>query len=84
MPGKSWQVLESVAAVTTLVGLTPAQTFDTVRSYAQRGGIGPRLYDRLIGQVAVQCGITRIVTWNVSHLRDLFPEIEVLDPGNAI
>lgn len=76
----AWATLESVAAATTLVGLTPAQTFDTIRSYAATGSIGARLYDRLIGQVAVQYGIGRIITWNVGHMRDLFPQVEVCDP----
>lgn len=80
----AWATLESVAAATILVGLSPAQTFDTVRSYADDGGIGARLYDRLIGQVAVQYGIPRIITWNVGHISDLFPDLDVCDPAAAI
>ncbi|QYE37168.1 type II toxin-antitoxin system VapC family toxin (plasmid) [Polymorphobacter sp. PAMC 29334] len=81
---EAWATLESVAAATTLVGLSPAQTFDTIRSYAAAGGIGPRLYDRLIGQVAVQNGLGSIVTWNVGHLRDLFPGLRVDNPKAAV
>ena len=80
----AWGTLESVAGATILVGLSPAQTFDTIRGYAEDGGIGPRLYDRLIGQVAVQCAIPRIITWNVGHMRDLFPGLEVVDPVTAL
>ena len=80
----AWGTLESVAAATALVGLSPAQTFDTVRSYAEDGGIGPRLHDRLIGQVAVQYAIPRIITWNVAHMRDLFPGLDVCDPAAAV
>ena len=80
----AWETLESVAAATTLVGLSPAQAFDTVRSYAQDGNIGARLYDRLIGQVAIQYAIPRLITWNVGHMRDLFPGLEVCDPAVAI
>ncbi len=79
--GEAWSALESVAAITRLVGLSPAQTLETIRGYAEEGGVGARLYDRLIGQVAVQYGIPRIVTWNVGHMRDLFPLLEVLSPG---
>lgn len=79
-----WATLESVAAVTILVGLSPAQTFDTIRGYAHDGGIGPRLYDRLIGQVAVHFAIPRIITWNVGHLRSLFPTLDVRDPLAAL
>ena len=78
---EAWSALESVAAITRLVGLSPAQTLETVCGYAENGGVGARLYDRLIGQVAVQYGIPRIVTWNVGHMRDLFPQLEVLSPG---
>lgn len=80
----AWGTLESVAAVTTLVGLTPAQTFDTIRSYAEDGNIGPRLYDRLIGQVAVQYAIPQLITWNVGHMRNLFPVLEILDPAAVV
>jgi predicted nucleic acid-binding protein len=80
---EAWQTLESVASATTLVGLSPAQTFDTIRSYAESGGIGSRLYDRLIGQAAIHFGIARIVTWNVAHLRGLFPDLIVCDPAAA-
>lgn len=78
-----WETLESVAATTTLVGLSPTRTFAAIRSYAQTGGIGARLYDRLIGQVAVRYGIPRIITWNVGHMRDLFPALDVVDPSTA-
>ena len=81
---KAWAALESVAAATTLVGLSPAQTFDAIRGYAEAGGIGARLYGRLIGQVAMQHAILRIVTWNVRHMRGLFPELEVVDPLMAM
>lgn len=37
---EAWAALESVRAVTTLMGLTAAQTFDTVRSFAAGGGVG--------------------------------------------
>jgi predicted nucleic acid-binding protein len=39
-PEEAWAALESVRAVTSLIGLTAPQTFDAVRSYAQGGWIG--------------------------------------------
>ena len=42
-PKQASHALASVASATTLLGLTPAQTFEAIRDYAQRGGIGPRL-----------------------------------------
>jgi predicted nucleic acid-binding protein len=77
---EAWAALESVRAVTQLLGLTPAQTFDTVRSYAADGGIGPRLYDRMIGETAVIHGIAVIITWNTGHLRSLFPRLDIKTP----
>lgn len=77
----AWATLASIAAATRLVGLSPAQTFDAIRAYAEDGGIGARLYDRLIGQFAIHYAIPRIVTWNVGHMRDLFPGLDVVDPA---
>lgn len=72
--------LESVAAKCVLVGLTHAQTFDAIKTFAAEGGIGPRLYDRLIGEAATLNGFDCIVTWNGSRMSSLFPDIRVLDP----
>jgi predicted nucleic acid-binding protein len=77
---EAWAALESVRAITVLVGLTPAQTFDAVRNYARTGGIGARLYDRLIGEAAVAHDIKAIVTWNIAHMRGLFPSLAILTP----
>ncbi len=76
--------MESVRTITALVGLTPAQTFDAIRSYAQTGGVGARLYDRLIGGAAVAHDIKIIVTWNVGHMRGLFPSLTVLTPKDFV
>jgi predicted nucleic acid-binding protein len=72
--------LESVAAHCSLVGLTHGQTFDAIRSFAGDGGIGPRLYDKLIGEAAVHNGLTRIITWNATHMGSLFPALDVVSP----
>lgn len=72
--------LESVAAKCVLVGLTHAQTFDAIKTFAAEGGVGPRLYDRLIGEAALLNGLDCIVTWNRSHMSSLFPDMRVLDP----
>jgi len=80
-PGEAWAALESVRAVTGLVGLTASQTFEAIRNYAQNGGIGARLYDRLIGEAAVAHGIPGIITWNVGHMRNLFPNLHITTPN---
>jgi predicted nucleic acid-binding protein len=77
---EAWAALESLAAITSLIGLTPAQTFDTVRDYAQGKGIGARLYDRLIGEAAVMNGLPTLITWNTGHMGGLFPQLTVVTP----
>ena len=79
--GEAWAALASLRAVTGLVGLTAAQSFEAFGRYAGSDGVGPRLYDALIGSAAVLHGISRIVTWNVGHMRGLFPELEVVTPA---
>lgn len=83
-PEEAWAALESVRAVTALVGLTPAQTFDTIRHYSESGGIGARLYDQLIGEAAVAHEIPVIVTWNVGHMRSLFPGLTIATPRDYL
>jgi len=77
---KAWAALESVRAVTSLVGPTAAQTFAATRDFTKEGGIGARLYDKLIGEVAVAHQIPFIVTWNIGHMRSLFPALTVTTP----
>lgn len=79
-PKDAMAALESVAAQSMLVGLTHGQTFDAIRDYAASGGIGPRLYDKLIGEVAVANAVDTIVTWNISHMTGLFPALQVMAP----
>lgn len=79
-PADAMAALESVAAHCVLFGLTHAQTFDAIRDFAGVGGMGPRLYDKLIGETAVVNGIACIVTWNVTHFTSLFPTLTVVDP----
>lgn len=81
---EAWAALESVRAVTTLVGLTPGQSFDAIRAFAQGGGIGARLYDLLIGEAAVVHDIPVIVTWNVGHMRSLFPDLTIATPKEFV
>lgn len=82
-PAEAMGALDSIASFTTLVGLTPAQTLEAVRAYAASGGIGARLYDRLVGEAAVAHGLRRIVTWNTGHMRGLFPGLDVVTPAEV-
>jgi len=77
---EAWAALESIAAVTDLIGLTPAQTFAAIRAYSQENGVGARLYDRLIGEAATAHELPAIVTWNVGHMKSLFPSLDIVTP----
>lgn len=81
-PDRVVSALDTVRAKTVLIGLTPVQTYDAMRDYAADGGIGARVYDKLIGQAAVLRGIPAIVTWNARHMRSLFPELDVRTPAD--
>ncbi len=78
---EAWAALASLRAVTSLLGLTAAQSFEVTGRFAASGGVGPRLYDALIGGTAVVHAIPCIVTWNVGHMRGLFPTLDVLTPA---
>ena len=80
-PRVAWAALQGLREITTLLGLTPAQTFDAIGFYARADGVGPRLYDRLIGEVAITHGVTMIVTWNTNHMQGLFPGLTVTTPA---
>lgn len=81
---EAWAALESVRAITALVGLTAPQTFDAIKGYSHDGGIGARLYDRLIGEAAVAHRIPAIATWNVGYMRSLFPSLRVTSPTEML
>lgn|GEM_PF-1588959 len=80
-PGEAVVLLDSVRAITGLVGLSPSQVVAAIRSYALRGGVGARLYDALIGEAAVVHGIPAVITWNVRHMVSLFPNLRVATPA---
>lgn len=83
-PARAWTALESIRAVTSLVGLTAPRAFEAIGLYANGGGIGARLYDRLIGEAAVAHHIPTILTWNVPHMRGLFPNLRVETPAEFV
>lgn len=77
---EAWAALESIAAVTRLVGLTPAQSFEAVRDFAAIGNVGARVYDYLIARAALAAGAKLLVTWNVGHFRGLVDGLDVRRP----
>lgn len=81
---EAWALLERLRTATSLLGLTPSQAYDVARNYAAARGIGPRLYDALIGQVADVHGIPALITWNVRHMTGLFPDLIVATPTSFL
>lgn len=82
--GEAWAALESVAIVTHLVGLTPAQSFEAVRGFAGAGHIGARIYDHLIARAAQAAGAETLVTWNVGHFYGLVEGLDVSTPTEVL
>lgn len=63
---------------------TAGQTTDVIRRFAMLGGVGPRLYDYLIGATGEAFGADTIVTWNVRHFVPLFPHLRVATPAELV
>jgi predicted nucleic acid-binding protein len=83
-PATVMRMLAAFEAQHDILSLTPDQHIDAIRHYAASGGIGPRLYDYLIGYVAVVHAIPSIITWNVKHMAPLFPASDVVTPTQFI
>lgn len=64
--------------------LSLEQTADALRQFAKLGGRGARVYDFLIGQVAVVHEVETIVTWNCTHFAPLFPTLRILTPSQFL
>ena len=78
---EAWAALESVAAASRLVGLSPPQSFEAVRDFAAAGQVGARVYDYLIARAARAAGIGLLVTWNISHFEGLIEGVEIRTPA---
>lgn len=83
-PERVRAALDRIGEITDLVGLSPAQTRDAIRGFAQLGGTGASVYDWLIGRAAKQAGCKGIVTWNVRHFAPLFPDLRVQTPSDLL
>lgn len=80
-PAQVTAFVQGVAYRHRVLALSPEQHLDAMRAYAATGGIGPRLYDHLIGHTALVHGIGTIATWNTRHMRGLFPQMRVVTPA---
>ena len=79
---EAWVAIEKLLSVTVVVGLTHGASLQAIRAFAAEDRVGPLLYDRLIGEAAIRNGIGCILTWNVKHMRGLFPNLIVSDPAS--
>lgn len=84
LPDQTAVALRDLGTIAAVRALDAQETIDAVCRFAAKGGRGARLYDYLIGYVAVVERVGRIVTWNVRDLRPLFTDLEVLTPKEAI
>ena len=80
-PATAIRMLAAFEAHHDILSLTPSQHIDAIGAYSETGGIGPRLYDYLIGHVAVVHRVPAIITWNVKHMAPLFPASDVVTPA---
>lgn len=76
--------LGGVRAKAVLLALTPGEYWDALRRFADAGGIGPRLHDALIGEVARAHGIASLMIWHTRHMAGLFPDLQVSTPAQYL
>lgn len=84
MPERALDALGSHRANFEILALSQTEHLDAIRRFAELGGAGPRVYDYLIGQVAVVHAISLVVTWNVRHFAPLFPSLRVATPQTIL
>lgn len=82
-PARARDALDRVAGQFAVVALSAQQTLDAIRRFSAIG-IGPRLYDYLIGATGIRYGADTIVTWNTRHFAGMFPQLRVVTPVEAL
>jgi hypothetical protein len=71
-------------SIMRVLTLAPQTLVEITRNFALQDGKGPLIYDWLIGQHAVKHDIDTIVTWNIRHMRPLFPHLRVITPAEFL
>jgi len=75
-PSEAWQMLsDNILPYFTIVTLSAKEYEKTIQHCARSGWIGGRVYDALHIQCARKIGSQRIYTFNVSHFKQLAPEL---------
>ena len=74
--GMAWQILEeNVLRSFEIETLSRSEYVRTIKECAVRGWTGGRIYDALHIAAARKAGCSRIYTFNVSHFRQLAPDL---------
>jgi len=78
--------LRDLSTTASVRALDTNETMDAISRFAAMGGARARLYDYLIGYVAVAVveRVERIITWNIRDMRPLFAHLDVITPKEAI
>ncbi len=77
---EAWDALESLCAATTVIGLAPARTIQTIGEQADDGSFGAWIYASLLVGTAEAHGIYAIITWDTRTLLGLSPGEPIMTP----
>ena len=83
-PLQAAKLITAFASTIKCRAITAAEVLAMIESFATLGGRGARLYDYLIGAVAVLEGADTIATWNVRHFAPLFPALRIATPEQLL
>ena len=74
-PVDAARLVEQFSKIFLVVALTPAETLRTIQDAAQRGTLGPMIYDALLLACARKSRAGVIYTSNVKHFRQIAPDL---------
>lgn len=83
-PMQAARFVEQLATRVSVRSLSTDQYLDAVQRFALSAGIGPRIYDFLIGEVAVLHQLNVIVSMNVRDFAPLFPTLAIRTPAQYL
>jgi predicted nucleic acid-binding protein len=74
-PGLAWRLIhESIEPHVSIISLTSSEYLSVVKHLSDLGLSGGTVYDALIAKAAQKSGADRIVTFNVSDFKRIWPE----------
>jgi len=78
-PDRAWKIIDGVVAATSeIVSISPEDYISTIQRISGMGLSGGIVYDALIACAAKKAEVERLVTFNASHFRRVWPEGESL------